>query len=431
MQNRSVLEYEWIGEGGTFSLSDSQLAQLDHLCKLTKCNFIEWQRNRFRFCGYCGVLQLGELNLEVLPKIYGKEADKGISRNILIRMLAAVSKLELNNMGLASLHLQKHILLDIFILAFAEKLWNTLRHGMLHTYVSQSENSTAVKGKIAIPEQIRHNTAHNERIFCTFDSFQTDNLQNRIIKRTLKCLLDFAQSLTVLQKLEPLYGVFADVQDYLPNDTDWNRITFNRTNQDWEEILTQCRWFLKGMSPDVVSGNATSISLMFSMNTLFEEYIGVELKKAFGEQYDVLLQKPVINLLHNETDQLFRMKPDIFIREIATKKGIAILDTKWKLLNGEERKMGVSQADLYQMYTYAGNYDVDNVALIYPLQSDLSHLDSTWKFADGKKSVSILQIDLGTVIEGRTAFRSALVNLFRKILSQTEIVETGNRSCND
>jgi 5-methylcytosine-specific restriction endonuclease McrBC regulatory subunit McrC len=59
---------------------------------------------------------------------------------------------------------------------------------------------------------------------------------------------------------------------------------------------------------------------------------------------------------------------------------------------------GVSQADHYQMYTYAGNYDVDNVTLIYPLQSYLSHLDRTWKFADRKNSVSILQIDLETII---------------------------------
>ncbi len=415
MENRSVLEYEWIGEGESFSLTDSQLAYLDNLCKTTRCTFIEWQRNRFRFCGYCGVLQLGELNLEVLPKIYGKETDKGISRNILIRMLAAVRKLELNNMGSASLHLQKHILLDIFILAFAEKLWNTLRRGMFHTYVVQSENCTAVKGKIAIPEQIRHNSAHNERVFCTFDSFQADNLQNRVIKRTLKCLLNFAQSLTVQQKLEPLYGVFTDVQDYHPNDSDWSRITFNRINQDWEEILTQCRWFLKGMSPDVVSGNAKSISLMFSMNTLFEEYVGVELKKAIGEQYDVLLQKPQKKLLYHNSEQLFTMKPDIFIQDFKTNKGIAILDTKWKLLNGEERKMGVSQADLYQMYTYAGSYNVDNVVLMYPFQSDLAHLDSTWKFADGKRSVTILQINLETILHGRTAFRETLKNKLQKL----------------
>jgi 5-methylcytosine-specific restriction endonuclease McrBC regulatory subunit McrC len=45
----------------------------------------------------------------------------------------------------------------------------------------------------------------------------------------------------------------------------------------------------------------------------------------------------------------------------------------------------MSLAVLYQMYTYAGSYNVDNVVLIYPKKPDLDHIESTWTYADGKK----------------------------------------------
>jgi len=413
-----VLEYEWIGKGERVALSDSQLALLDHLCGTLPGNVIEWQRNRFRFCGYCGVLQLGSLTLEILPKIHGTELTPGKSRELLIRMLSAVQKLELHNTGCAELNLQKHVLLDIFILSFAEKLQKLLRQGMSHTYVAREETLRLIKGKIAIPDQLRCNHSRHDRIACCFDEFQADNLHNRIIKAVLVRLSRFAHSHKVRLVLEQLCGIFSDITDYFPVEDDWTRLAFDRTNRDWEEILNQCRWFLKGMSPDVISGEARSLSLLFSMNALFEEYIAIELKKSIGDRYEVLAQKPQKKLLSNDDgNQLFTMKPDLFIRCRKTNNPVAILDTKWKLLNGEDRKMGISQADLYQMYTYAGSYGVDRVVLIYPLQGGLSHLDSSWRFADQKRSIAVCQIDLHILLKSREVFRSVMSDQIHRLLS--------------
>lgn len=411
MSFKQVREYDWIGKGAQVTLTDTQLGILDRLTSTLPRNVIEWQRNRLRFCGYCGVLQLGNLTLEVLPKIYGTESEPGKSRELLIRMLSAVRKLELHNTGEAQVKLQKHILLDIFILSFAERLERQLRQGMLHNYVLRSETLPTVRGKISIKDQIRYSASgqHN-RIACSFEEFQTDNLQNRIIKATLTRLVRFVRSHSVRRVVDQLCGYYADVTDYFPVESDWTSLVFNRTNEDWQEILEQCRWFLNGMNPDVVSGDDKALSLLFAMNTLFEEYIAVELKKAIGDKYDVLAQKPQNKLLINKSgEKLFTMKPDIYIRNKTTQQPVAILDTKWKLLSGDDRKMGVSQADLYQMYTYAGSYHAKNVVLLYPRQSSLGHLDSEWTFIDQKTSLMVQQIDLEPLLKGRGVFREMLV----------------------
>ena len=411
MELKQVLEYQWIGRGESVSLSDAQLAYLDRAvaaCVLP-ASAIEWQRNRLRFRGWCGVISFGDLTLEILPKIHGTENSPGNARKLLVIMLSAVHKLDLRSTGEAPLSLQKMVLLDLFILSFAEKLQQLVQRGIPRAYIPREENLNVVRGKIMVSRQIRENVCHKNRIWCGYDEFLEDTVMNRIIKITLKHLSRFARSLLVQQKLEQLRAVYADITDAWPCDGDWERLSFDRTNEEWQEILSQCRWFLSGMSPDIYSGSQQAISLLFEMNMLFEEYIAVELKKALRDTHDVLAQKPQKKLLQKaDGTRLFTMKPDLYVRSKATGQPVAILDTKWKLLDAEERQMGVSQADLYQMYTYAGSYDVPQVLLLYPRQAGLDRIESRWQFTGEERGVGIVLVDLEEVLRGRRFFREGL-----------------------
>jgi len=41
------------------------------------------------------------------------------------------------------------------------------------------------------------------------------------------------------------------------------------------------------------------------------------------------------------------------------KEQIFILDTKWKILDENDKNKGVSQADMYQMFAYSKKYALD------------------------------------------------------------------------
>ena len=413
MLQAQVREYEWIGKGERVCLSDAKVALLEQVTSTLPGNAIQWQRNRFRFCGYCGVLQLDDYTLEVLPKVYGNEREPGKARSLLIRMLATVHKLKLYSTGSAQLNTQKHVLLDVFIISFAEKLQSLLTRGMVHSYICREENLRVLKGKIDISQQLNLNLCHHHRIACQYDEFLADNLLNRIVKVTLTYLSRFARSIEAQRVLEQLCRIFADVSDIFPESTDWDKLKFDRTNEAWEDILRQCRWFLQGMNPDVIAGQDQGISLLFAMNMLFEEFIAIELRKAVSQRYDVLAQKPQKKLLCNADGRMiFTMKPDLYVRDKESKVPMGILDTKWKLLSKDERKMGVSQADLYQMYTYAGAYDVSKVMLVYPKQLASYIPDSQWSFIDEQRTLEVVQIDLEQVLNGRRRFRQYLADLF-------------------
>ncbi|MGC9128940.1 MAG: 5-methylcytosine restriction system specificity protein McrC, partial [Acidithiobacillus sp.] len=72
---------------------------------------------------------------------------------------------------------------------------------------------------------------------------------------------------------------------------------------------------------------------------------------------------------HLEKDW-FRLKPDLLVQ--ASKVDRLVLDTKWKLIDGQQatgsEKYGLDQGDFYQLYAYGQNYldGYGDVVLIYP-----------------------------------------------------------------
>lgn len=87
---------------------------------------------------------------------------------------------------------------------------------------------------------------------------------------------------------------------------------------------------------------------------LFEEFIAEVLKEDpdyfFGPQTSTSPQQCIGKLANSEVGSgVFSLRPDIVIKKWLE---VAIIDTKYKLLNDEYRKYGVSQADIYQMYDY-------------------------------------------------------------------------------
>ena len=60
------------------------------------------------------------------------------------------------------------------------------------------------------------------------------------------------------------------------------------------------------------------------------------------------------------------MKPDIAL--VRSGKVRFVLDAKWKRINGDstDPKHGISQSDVYQLYSYGRKFGCAKVALIYP-----------------------------------------------------------------
>ena len=400
MKVLTVIEYESVpilqsrarGQNGLEQIHASALAKLE---KKLPAKVWVWGNREIKFQHYCGVISLGNLSIEILPKIYGIELDTGSSRHALVRMLSKARRIKFMKAGSATIALQKHSLLDVFILHFCDQLRALLIQGMIRIYVERKENLNVLRGRLRIEQQFKHNLAHQERLFCQYDELSENNLHNQVLKYVLKILLKAAMANHVRFQVNELLMHFDSISDFTVDVGVLDSLSFDRSTARYQPIFNQCRWFLEGVHPDVLAGKETCISLLFDMNKLFEAYVGYELrKKVWSHGLRVREQGPQKYFARRQdTDKdVFLMKPDFaFLNK--NNQVMAIADAKWKILDESERKLGISQADLYQMESYASNYRVEELILAYPMQQKLT-VPIQLMLKGSEANLSILPFDI-------------------------------------
>lgn len=377
------------------ALSPEHVTALGKLERQLPPGAFSWGYRSVKFAHYCGVISLGNLSLEILPKIYGKETEPGDCRKALIKMLLKAKRLKVQRGGTANIALQKHVLLDVFILNFCDQLHAELMQGMIRCYVERNANLNVIRGRLRIEQQFKHNLAHKERLYCQYDELSTDNSHNQIIKYVLKLLLKVSTGVMARKQLSELLMRFDSIGDVAANLQMINNLSFDRSTCRYESVFKQCRWFMQGLHPDVLVGRDSCITLLFDMNRLFESYVANVLRKlAWADGKRMREQGPQKYMVRREDrdEQLFLMKPDIVFLDSKNRIS-SIADAKWKILDDREKKLGISQADLYQMAGYAMRYGTKQLALIYPKQKQLQN-SIELQLQGSKVRVKIIPIDV-------------------------------------
>ncbi|MCX9154607.1 McrC family protein [Niveibacterium sp. 24ML] len=374
----SVFEYQRVRVG------DPSCDEVTPCITRAQADFLTNQRTRlgfevFKFVNgsavaaqqYVGVCQIGDLTVEVLPKI---DVDVGHVRKNLVAMIAATVDLAIKDGGTAYVGTQSHSILEILIRLFGEKLFAQLRRGLMRRYETREENRSVLRGRLDVVQQMRLNIGNPERLYCRYQEFLEDTPLNQVFKAALRRLLKVTRRISSQRLLAELLLMLDTVSDVPVSKLAWQDVHFDRMNERYRPSYKLAEMFLRNMLPDVTGGRHEGISLFFDMNALFEEYIGRTVQRVMRDSgVSVALQGRGGNQRYVARDSngsgAFAMKPDI----VGVRDGRYewILDTKWKVLSQAEWREGVAQADLYQMYAYASCYDCPKVLLLYPHHDEL------------------------------------------------------------
>lgn len=407
MKTITIREHEYIRVSSSTdddnTITEHHAVQLRNLESSLPLGVISWGHNKVKFAQYCGVIQLDNLSIEILPKIYGRESTNNISRKILINMLFTAQQLIPKSHGVAALDLRENFLLDVFINYFCELLFEQVHQGLIRIYVNQENNLPVIRGKIMMNEHIKINAVHHEKMYCSYDELQIDNPYNQAIRATVKFLYSRTHNIRIKQRLNELLFLFADVTDCRITGDDIRKLPRNRLTNRYDYVLKLCEWFLSGLNPDIFAGRHSVLSLLFDMNKLFESYVGsVMTKVARAEGFNLKEQQPqkYLAVEKNSNENVFMMKPDMaLLDKLGTVK--VILDTKWKLLNSEDNKYGISQSDMYQMLAYAQRNECNDVVLIYPQHKAIESLIPVFKTEVSNVTIHIWTVNLAGLAGAR------------------------------
>jgi 5-methylcytosine-specific restriction enzyme subunit McrC len=353
-----------------------------------------------------GVLACDSARLQILPKIDGLDRVEAV--RVLIHMLARVFDLDIKVGVMSPLEAQRIDLLEIIIGAFCERLFAVLRRGLPRRYLPQEQDLSALRGRLDLKRQFTTLAVQPQRLACGFDELGPDIALNQVMKAALNFLLRNAASIANQRRLRELLLSYGDVSAVEPKSLDWAAAQgLDRTNSQWRDLVDLARFFLRREFQTTHLGGRGGYSLLFAMNTLFEEYVGRSIRGALsGGEINVSLQGPKSHVLVSEHGQRrFATKPDIVLRD-ADGRVRLIVDTKWKRLSPvlDDPKRGISQADIYQMLAYARVYGARRLALLYPHHMMLGASDGVlerFRFSgdvDVELSVATVSLaDLGSV----------------------------------
>ena len=354
---------------------------------------------------YIGVLTFNDgTAIEILPKIVSTVPEHSQrAKKRVVDMLRSLTNVSYKSLQVTNVDIEKMPLLDIFIRMFLDEVFRLVKHGLRSSYETIAENRSFFKGKILFSEQLKHNFSHKERTFTEFDEFTPNCPENRLVKSTLMLLYKQTHSSRNKTDIKTLLAAF----DNVPSSTDYTG-DFSKAGKSYGTLLLWCQIFLTGKSFTSFSGSGVAFALLFPMETLFERYVAVQLKKILPAEEFLISIQDKTHYLFLSPSKKFLLRPDIVITRKCD-NAIFICDTKWKLLSSHTANLGISQADMYQMFAYQKKYNAKNITMLYPM-------------TDQTTSANGIQFDSGDGVIVRVSFidlfdiKNSLINIVEESL---------------
>lgn len=360
---------------------------------------------RLRTKQVCGLMGVGSISLEILPKLRGAVGD---DRQALVRMLTVAHELPTDGGEANRVERPSGDLLDVFGFMFLKKLESAARKGLPRSYIASNNDLPVMRGRLDIKRQFTTHAARPDRLACQFDEFAADIPVNRLLKACLAFLKPRLKSQGARRLIDRLSDHFVDVR--LPVYPLSERFTLDRSNGSVRDCIPLARLLLAAQHQNTHAGQDAGFGLMFAMNDLFEAYVARLAQRAFGPCARLQAQGRAVM-----TNGLFRMRPDLVLD---LEDETVIIDTKWKRLDPGARGLGVGQADVYQMLAYSSAYSRPDVPtrlmLLYPAPPQFpGQITGTWKVAQTGIPFHVATYDVATPDPRGEDLKNLIVPAFR------------------
>ncbi|KAA2240368.1 restriction endonuclease [Chitinophaga agrisoli] len=316
-----------------------------------------------KFSHYVGVIQVGNISIEILPKVgrEGDETNKEIWQRVLIDMLQECNWMRVHSNENAALKLKSNSILEAYLEIFIQECEVLLREGLVKKYRTIQGNSSSLKGKLLFSQQIRKNSIHQERSFTQYQVFDLENIFNQILLKAIRIIPGISQHPLLNDRVYNLLLSFPDLQDVRVTHDTFSKLLFGRKTARYKQAVEIAIMLLLNMRPDISNGHHHVLAILFDMNELWEEYIYRQLRKQQTKDFWVAGQESRHFWLSDDDVFVKRIRPDIVITNNSNNKAL-ILDTKWKVLFHNIPADG----DLKQMYVYNDYWKSNSAFLVYP-----------------------------------------------------------------
>lgn len=274
-----------------------------------------------------------------------------------------------------------------------------IKRGIRSDYTITTETSTSPKGKINFADSINSQYTIKHILSYEVDVYKTDILLNQILKCgiSLACKSEEV-NIEIKKRLRAILRMFNNVSTIDPKSIKWKNIRYDRNNASYKMLINICYLLINGLIQTEEEGNITVNNIIDDqkMHRLYEKFI----LEYYIRHYPAL-STSAARILWNTQDEniefLPTMKSDVTIRY---KGKSLVIDAKYYsqvLRNGQFDKRTIHSNNIYQIFTYVKNMDIDNsgdvsgVILYAKTEEDIA---PNIEFSHGGNKFRVLTLDL-------------------------------------
>lgn len=335
-----------------------------------------------QFTNYVGVIQAGNLTIEVLPKterqrttaanltldnLQKQDADQRLTwHDVLLKMLKECRLLQVNHVDYASLNLKSNSILEIYLELFLAEAEKLLHEGLIKKYRKTEGNKLAMKGQLLFSKNIAQNLIHRERFYVRDTEYNRTNVFNQLLYKTICLIPSITTNTWLTDKVNRLLLDFPEMPDCKVTPVTFDKLVYDRKTERYKEALLISKMLLLNYRPDITGGSENVIAILFDMNKLWEEFVYRRLKKEeinFG--MSVMRQQSADFWKPEFGSRSKTIRPDIVIVQVDR---TIILDTKWKMMDD----LTPDDNDLKQMFVYNLFWNCERSILLYPAVNEIS-----------------------------------------------------------
>lgn len=411
------------------SARDSFLDSIDRINQAAGRAILQADRKGLRAQDQVGVLHVGSIGIEILPKIDNPgDAPAGASpgsgtgasgaapdgaqsaAHNLLHMLACAHNIPVSEQDMVTLAAQPVAWFDLLIRLFAGGLYRQLFSGLSHDYTVQEETLPVLRGRWDIQRQVLRHGEQRHIFDVTYDAFSPDIPLNQVFRHViheLRWLAQDTETRRLLGSLADWFQPVSELREITPALLE--SIYFNRLNARFEPSFNLARLFLSGSAVRPTRGDLPASGFVFDMNALFERFAAAFITRHAAKVLpDALRDAAVIPqgegmrlyLARSEGQPVARLRPDLLFKRRGGSQGenptLLIADTKYKRLDPAQRKAGVAPEDLYQMLAYSVRLNCPRILLLYPEPPPGGPIRKQFEIEQASARLSVCTINLRT-----------------------------------
>ena len=357
--------------------SDPVWEALEKFLNSTDTAVLEIGRKGVKAAEYVGVIQVGDISFQILPKIdvSGDTTDKSSTKSAvqnLLFFLTYAYDLQIKAQDVAAMDSSKSGWFEILTRLFAGDLHQQIQIGMPHSYLTEEGNLPVMRGRWDIGKQILR--PYNRHTFdVIYDEFSPDIAINQIFLWVIERLLEQTLDDTNATLLGDLLNWYNPVTRISQNPLgEIAKVHFSRLNDRFEPAFQLACLFMASQSIQLKGGREKVFSFLLDMNVLFERFLSrflvkhqQEIFSAEWQEMQILPQSEGTHVylatLQPDGREIVRLRPDIMFINSVSNRPVLIADAKYKLLKSERGKLNLSESDLYQMLAYSIQFECPRV----------------------------------------------------------------------